>query len=66
MYADKFEKAINYKPLSARAKHVGTYLRLKIFFTCREGIVTLFFINNTKTFLPPFEFAKVKAKDEFP
>jgi hypothetical protein len=40
MDADKFEKAINHKPLWARAKHVGLYLRLKNFFTFREGIAT--------------------------
>jgi hypothetical protein len=31
MDADKFEKAINYKPLSARAKHVRFDRRLKTF-----------------------------------
>jgi len=41
MDADKLEKVLKYMPLSARAKHVGRYLRLKKFFACREGIVAL-------------------------
>jgi hypothetical protein len=32
MDADKLEKNLNFKPLSTRAKHVGRYRRLKIFF----------------------------------
>jgi hypothetical protein len=35
-----FSTLLKYKPLSARAKHIGRYPRLKILFMCCEGVVT--------------------------